>query len=104
MNRLFSVAVVTALVAAALPGWAQTNQPQAGSQSQSIQPVAPGTGGLSKPDKRGLPDSESGLAVTPSGTSVPEASQLKRGGDESDVRGLPGNKSGPTVKPSAEGR
>lgn len=51
-----------------------------------------------------MPDSESGLTVTPSGTTIPEKSQLKQSGDESDVRGLRGEESGGTVKPSGLGR
>jgi hypothetical protein len=104
MNKLLSGAIVMALMAAAVPSSAQTNLPQTGTGSQTNQQIAPGTGGVSKPDMPGLPGSKSGPTVTPSGTGIPEASKLKQSGDESDVRGLPGNKSGATVKPSAAGR
>jgi hypothetical protein len=103
MNKLVSGAILTALMAASLPGWAQTN-PQTGTQMRSEQSIAPGTGGVSKPDESGLPGNKSGPTVAPSGTTVPEPSQLKESGDESHVQGLPGNKSGPTVKPSNMGR
>jgi hypothetical protein len=91
-------------MAAAVPGWAQSNAPQTGTQMRSDQPIAPGTGGVSKPDMPGLPGNKSGPTVTASGASVPEPSQLKKSGDESHVQGLPGNKSGPAVKPSDTGR
>jgi hypothetical protein len=104
MNKLLSAAVMTALMAAVVPGWAQSNTPQAGSAMRSDQSIAPGMGGISKPDMPGLPGNKSGPTVTPSGAAVSEPSQLKESGDESHVQGLPGNKSGPTVKPSAPGR
>jgi hypothetical protein len=103
MNKLFGGAVVMALMAAAVPGWAQTN-PQTGTQMRSDQSIVPGTGGVSKPDMPGLPGNKSGPTETASGTKVPEPSQLKQSGDESHVQGLPGNKSGPAVKPSDQGR
>jgi hypothetical protein len=104
MNKLFSGALVMALMAAAVPGWAQSNPPQTGTQMRSDQSIAPGTGGVSKPDMPGAPGNKSGPTETVSGTSVPEPAQLKQSGDESHVQGLPGNKSGPAVKPSPPGR
>ena len=103
MKKLFGGALMVALIAAAVPGWAQTNS-QSGSQMRSDQVIAPGTGGVSKPDLPGMPGNKSGPTTSASGTSVPEPSQLSRSGDESHVQGLPGNKSGPTVKPSDQGR
>jgi hypothetical protein len=104
MNKLLSAAVMTALMAATVPGWAQSNTPEAGTPLRSDQSIAPGTGGVSKPDMPGLPGNKSGATATPSGTTISEPSQLKESGDESHVQGLPGNKSGPAVKPSAPGR
>lgn len=105
MNKFVSGAfMVAVLAAAAAPSWAQTNPPQTGAQMQSGQPIAPGTGGVSKPDMPGLPDTQSGPAVTPSGTTLPEPSQLKKSGDEGHVRGSPDTESGPAVKPSDVGR
>jgi hypothetical protein len=105
MNKFIGGAIMVAmLAAAAAPSWAQTNPPQTGAQMQSGQTIAPGTGGVSKPDARGLPDTESGPAVTPSGTTLPDPSQLKQSGDESHVQGSPGTESGPAVKPSGIGR
>jgi hypothetical protein len=97
-NKLLSAVVVTALMTAAFPGWAQRGTPPA-SQVPSDQSIAPGTGGVSKPDEPGLPGNKSGPTVTSSGTTVSEPSQLKESGDESHVQGLPGNKSGPAVRP-----
>jgi hypothetical protein len=104
MNKPLSAAVLAAFVAAAAPGWAQTNPPQTGTPMRSDQSIAPGTGGVSKPDEPGLPGNESGPTVAASGKTVPEPSQLKESGDESHVQGLSGNKSGPAVKPSDMGR
>jgi hypothetical protein len=104
MNKLLSAAVMTALMTAALPGWAQSASPQTGTQMRSDQSIAPGAGGVSKPDEPGLPGTKSGPSVTPSGRTVAEQSQLKQSGDESHVQGLPGNKSGPAVKPPQTGR
>ena len=105
MNKFISSAIIMAVVAAAAaPSWAQTNPPQTGAQMPSGQSIAPGTGGVSKPEKPGLPNTESGPAVTPSGTTLPDPSQLKRSGDESHVQGSPGTESGPAVKPSDKGR
>jgi hypothetical protein len=105
MNKFVSGAIMMAVVAAAAaPSWAQTNPRQTGAQMQSGQPIAPGTGGVSKPDMRGLPDTQSGPAVTPSGTTLPDPSQLKESGDESHIQGLPDTESGPAVKPSNMGR
>ena len=105
MNNFVSGAFMVAVVAAAAaPSWAQTNPPQTGAQMQAGQSIAPGTGGVSKPDMQGLPDTESGPAVTPSGTTLPDRSQLKRSGDESHVEGSPDTESGPAVKPSNMGR
>ena len=105
MNIFVSGAIMIAVVAAAAaPSWAQTNPPQTGAQMQSGQSIAPGTGGVSKPDARGLPDTQSGPAVTPSGTTLPDPSQLKQSGDESHVQGSPDTESGPAVKPSDMGR
>jgi hypothetical protein len=103
MNQIVSGAIMMAVVAAAT-SWAQTNPPQTGAQMQSGQSIAPGTGGVSKPDMRGSPDTQSGPAVTPSGTTLPDPSQLKQSGDESRVQGSPDTQSGPAVKPSNTGR
>lgn len=105
MNKFVSGAFMVAVVAAAAaPSWAQTNPPQTGAQMQSGQSIAPGTGGVSKPDMPGLPDTQSGPTVTPSGTTLSEPSQLKKSGDESHVHGSPDTESGPAVKPSNMGR
>ena len=105
MHKFVSGAFMVAVVAAAAaPSWAQTNPPQTGAQMQSGQAIAPGTGGVSKPDVPGLPNTESGPAVTPSGTTLADPSQLKQSGDESHVQGSPGTESGPAVKPSDMGR
>jgi hypothetical protein len=100
MKTLLSGVALAAIVAVALPAWSQPNT----MQGQSTQQNAPGTGGTSKPGVPGLPGSESGPTVTPSGTTVPEASRTRPDGDESKVPGLPGSKSGPTEKPSSLGR
>lgn len=100
MKTLFGGVALATIVALALPAWSQTNT----MQGQSTQRNAPGTGGVSKPGVSGLPGSEAGPTVTPSGTTAPEASRTHPDGDESKVPGLPGNKSGPTEKPSSLGR
>jgi hypothetical protein len=94
MKKLLTVVVMAASMAASFSGWAQP-----AGQIRSDQSITPGTGGVSKPDEPGLPGNKSGPTLTPSGTTVPEASQVKESGDESHVQGLPGNKSGPAVKP-----
>jgi len=104
MYRLLGCALMATVVAAALPVAAQIQPPQTGTPTRSGQQVQPETGGVSKPDMPGLPGTESGPAVTPSGTSTSEVSKLPQSGDESDVRGLPGSESGPAVKPSTSGR
>jgi hypothetical protein len=105
MNKFISGAIMVAVVAAAAgPGWAQTNPSQTGGQMQSGQSIAPGTGGVSKPGMHALPDTQSGPAVTPSGTTLPDPSQLKESGDESHVRGSPDTESGTAVKPADMGR
>jgi hypothetical protein len=77
MKMLLSGVTVLALVAAAAPGWSQTEQQN-----------APGTGGISKTGIAGVPGIESGPAAKPS----PPA-----GADESGVPGVSGSKSGHAV-------
>lgn len=91
---------VAALVALALPAWAQGVT----TQGQPTQQNAPGTAGTSKAGVPGLPGSKSGPTVTPSGTTGPEATRSYPSGDQSGVKELPGNKSGPAVQPPASGR
>ena len=98
-NPVNGLAVV-AIVALAVPAWAQgvTTQGQPSGQD------APGTAGTSKAGVPGLPGSKSGPTVMPSGNTVPEGARNQPSGDQSGVPGLPGNKSGPAVKPPVSGR
>ena len=100
MKSLLRGVAMTAIMAAALPAWAQTN-PSAPS-TQSNEQIVPATGGASKPGAPGVPGSTSGATVSPSsGTSTPEPSaSAPKSQDESGVRGLPGSKSGDTVNKS----
>ena len=100
MKMPLSGIAVAALVALALPVWAQGVT----TQGQPTRENAPGTAGTSKPGAPGLPGSKSGPTVTRSDTTAPEATRTRPSGDESGVKGLPGNKSGPAVQPPAAGR
>ncbi len=99
MNKLLSGIATAAIVALALPAWAQGVT----TQGQPTQQNAPGTAGTSKPGVAGLPGSKSGPTVTPSGNTVSET-KTHPSGDQSGVQGLPGNKSGPAVTPPGSGR
>jgi hypothetical protein len=100
MKTFVSGLAIAAALTTALPVWAQGVT----TQGQTTQQNAPGTAGTSKPGVPGQPGSESGPAVTPSGTTT-AVSRTHPSGDQSGVRGLPGNKSGPTVyPPSGAGR
>jgi hypothetical protein len=99
MKKLLSGVATAAIVALALPVWAQGVT----TQGQPTQQNAPGTAGTSKPGVAGLPGSKSGPTVTPSGNTVSET-KTHPSGDQSGVQGLPGNKSGPTERPSTSGR
>lgn len=102
MKTILSGVAIAALIALALPAWAQ----QAGggssgttTQGQSMEQHAPGTGGASKPGVQGLPGSKSGKTMTPSGTTSGSGSSESQSGmtkmqDQSQVPGAPGNKSG----------
>jgi hypothetical protein len=99
MNRLLGGVGTAAILALALPAWAQGVT----TQGQSTQQNAPGTAGTSKPGVPGLPGSKSGPTVTRSGNTVPET-KTHPSGDQSGVQGLPGNKSGPAVQPPTSGK
>ena len=99
MNKLLGGVATAAIVAIAVPAWAQGVT----TQGQPTQQNAPGTAGTSKPGVPGLAGSKSGPTVTPSGNTVPET-KTHPSGDQSGVQGLPGNKSGPTERPSTLGR
>ena len=99
MKMQLSGVAVAALVALAMPAWAQGVT----TQGQPTQQNAPGTAGTSKPGVPGLPGSKSGPTVTQSGSTVPET-KAHPSGDQSGVKGLPGNKSGPAVQPPASAR
>jgi hypothetical protein len=98
MKKLLSGVAVAALMALALPAWSQSQTGQ--TPAPSAQQNGPGHNGASKPGLPGLPGSKSGPTVTPSGTTVPEATRTHPSGDQSGVKGLPSSKSGPTVTPS----
>jgi hypothetical protein len=84
-------------LAAASPGWSQTDAQQP--QTPSNEQMAPGAGGVSKPGVAGKPGSKSGPTVGPSsGTSAPQDNSSSKSGDESKVPGTPGNKSGATPR------
>jgi hypothetical protein len=100
MKKFFGGLAMAAIVALALPAWAQGVT----TQGQPTGHNAPGTAGTSKPGMPGLPGSKSGPTVTHSGTTLPEATGNRPSGDQSGVQGMPGNKSGPAVKPSGSGR
>ena len=100
MKMQLSGVAVAALVALAMPAWAQGVT----TQGQPTQQNAPGTAGTSKAGVPGLPGSKSGPTVSPSGTTAPEATRSHPSGDQSGVKGLPGNKSGSAVQPPASGR
>jgi hypothetical protein len=99
MNKFLTGVAMAAIVALALPAWAQGVT----TQGQPTQQNAPGAAGTSKPGVPGLPGSKSGPTVTPSGNTVPET-KTHPSGDQSGVPGLPGNKSGPAERPSSSGR
>ena len=99
MNKLLRGVATAAIVAIALPAWAQGVT----TQGQPTQQNAPGTAGVSKPGVPGLAGSKSGPTVTPSGSTVPE-SKAHPSGDQSGVQGLPGNKSGAMERPPTSGR
>ena len=86
MKLLLSGIAAAALVALALPAWAQGVT----TQGQPTQQNAPGTAGTSKAGVPGLPGSKSGPTVSPSGTTAPEATRSHPSGDQSGVKGLPG--------------
>ena len=95
MKKLASCLVWAAIVAIAIPAWSQTSS----MTGQSTQGNPANAGGPAKPGVPGLPGSKSGPTVTPSGTTLPEASRNSPSGDQSKVPGQPGGKSGPTVNP-----
>ncbi len=99
MNKLLSGIATAAIVALALPAWAQGVT----TQGQPTRDNPPGTAGTSKPGVPGLPGSKSGPTVTPSGNTASDTT-ARPSGDQSGVKGLPGNKSGPAVKPPSSGR
>ena len=100
MKKLFGGIALAAMVALAVPVWAQGVT----TKGEPVQDNPPGAAGTSKPGVPGLPGSKSGPTVTPSGNTAPEAAQTRPSGDQSGVQGLPGNKSGPTQRPSTSGR
>jgi hypothetical protein len=100
MKKLFGGIAVAAMVALAVPVWAQGVT----TKGEPVQDNPPGAAGTSKPGVPGLPGSKSGPTVTPSGKTAPEANSARPSGDQSGVRGLPGNKSGPAVTPPGSGR
>lgn len=91
MKTVLSGIAVVALVATTLPAASQTNPPQVSPQPQSSQGNAPGAGGTSKPETRGMPGNESGTSVKP-----------RESGDEGGVRGTSGDQSGKMVNPPAQ--
>jgi hypothetical protein len=99
MKELLSGVAMAAIVALALPAWAQGVT----TQGQPTRDNPPGTAGTSKPGVPGLPGNKSGPTVTPSGNTASETT-ARPSGDQSGVKGLPGNKSGPAVKPPSSGR
>ena len=100
MNKLLSGLAMAAIIALALPAWAQGVT----TQGQPTQQNAPGAAGTSKPGVPGLPGSKSGPTVAPSGSSAPKVTRNHPSGDQSGVQGLPGNKSGPAAQPPTSGR
>jgi hypothetical protein len=104
MISLLGGLAIAAIVAVAPPAWSQGVTTQGAPTQQN----APGTGGTSKAGLPGMPGTESGPAVSPSGTTMPEPSLMRRNdqqsGDESGVPGKPDTQSGPSVRPSDSGR
>ena len=98
------------LIAALLiagPAFAQSPPVDPTQKSPTNQNTQPGTGGVSKADKDGLPDSKSGPAVkspdaSGSSTTAPSANEGAStgtgGSDDSGVPGDAGGKSGPATK------
>jgi hypothetical protein len=98
VKTILSAAAIIVL-ATALPAWSQSNSVQPAAPGQTNEQTTPGAGGVSKPGTPGLPGSKSGPAATgSSGSSTPlpetSATQMQ---DQSKVPGLPGGKSGSAV-------
>ena len=97
-----TIPLIAALLIAA-PAFAQTPPSDPAQKSPTNQNIQPGTGGVSKAGKDGLPDSKSGPSMeAPDGTTAPAAtdgsSSGTAGSDDSGVPGDAGGKSGPAAK------
>jgi hypothetical protein len=105
LNRI--IPLIAALLFAA-PAFAQTPPTDPAAKSPTNQNIQPGTGGVSKAGKDGLPDNKSGPAqqapaAGSSSSSMPAganegASTGTGGSDDSGVPGEPGGTAGPATK------
>ena len=101
-----TIPLIAALLIAG-PAFAQTPPADPAQKSPTNQNIQPGTGGVSKAGKDGLPDNKSGPAAKApdaSGSTMPApsanegASTGTGGSDDSGVPGDAGGKSGPATK------
>ncbi|HEY8246750.1 MAG TPA: hypothetical protein VIG38_05670 [Hyphomicrobium sp.] len=103
-----TIPLIAALLFAA-PAFAQTPPADPAAKSPTNQNIQPGTGGVSKAGKDGLPDNKSGpaqqapAAGSSSSSSMPAganegASTGTGGSDDSGVPGAPGGTAGPATK------
>jgi hypothetical protein len=102
-NMTRTISLIAALLIAG-PAFAQTPPADPAQKSPTNQNIQPGTGGVSKAGKDGVPDNKSGPALkapdaSGSSTTAPAANEGAStgtgGSDDSGVPGAPGGTAGP---------